>query len=109
LRALNRRHLGRFRPALYLGIQRLRCLHCEDGNGRTRERDLTKDELTSLRRWLSTNKVDELPEFDEGAADGIQYEYFHVQRDGHQHRVFMNNPPTAPIGAGAVFFGGKSA
>ena len=81
-------------------------LHCEDGNGRTRERDLTKDELTSLHRWLSTNKVDELPEFDEGAADGIQYEYFHVQRDGHQHRVFMNNPPTAPIGAGAVLFGG---
>jgi hypothetical protein len=84
-------------------------LHCEDGNGRTRERDLTKNELANLRRWLSTNKVDELPEFDEGAADGIQYEYFHVQQDGHDHRVFMNNPPTAPIGVGAVFFGGKPA
>ena len=84
-------------------------LHCEDGNGRTRERDLTKDELTSLRRWLSTNKVDQLPQFDEGAADGIQYEYFHVQRDGNEHRVFMNNPLTAPIGAGAVFFGTKAA
>ena len=47
-------------------------LHCEDGNGRTRERELTKDELTTLRRWLSTNQVDELPQFDEGAADGIQ-------------------------------------
>ena len=82
-------------------------LHCEDGNGRTRERDLTKDELTGLCGWLSTNKVEELPQFDEGGADGIQYEYFHVQRDGHEHRVFMNNPPTAPIGAGAVFFGGK--
>jgi len=84
-------------------------LHCEDGNGRTRERDLKKDELTTLRRWLSTNRVNELPQFDEGAADGIQYEYFHVQRDGHENRVLMNNPPTAPIGAGAVFFGGKPA
>jgi hypothetical protein len=84
-------------------------LHCEDGNGRTRERDLKKDELTTLRGWLSTNKVNELPQFDEGAADGIQYEYFHVQRNGHEHRVLMNNPPTAPIGAGAVFFGGKPA
>ncbi len=51
-------------------------LHCEDGNGRTRERDLKKDELTTLRGWLSTNKVNDLPQFDEGAADGILYEYF---------------------------------
>jgi len=79
-------------------------LHCEDGNGRTRERDLTKDELTGLCGWLSTNKVEELPQFDEGGADGIQYEYFHVQRDGHEHRVFMNNPPTAPIGARVLCF-----
>jgi len=84
-------------------------LHCEDGNGRTRERALAKDELTELRRWLSTNKVDQLRQFDEGAVDGIQYEYFHVRRDGPEHRVFMNNPPTAPIGVGAVFFGGKPA
>jgi hypothetical protein len=84
-------------------------LYCEDGNGRARARDLTKDELLALRNWLSTNKVDELPQFDEGTADGIQYEYFHLQRDGREHRVFMNNPPTAPIGAGAVFFGGKAA
>lgn len=81
-------------------------LHCEDGNGRTRERDLTSDELTPLRRWLSTNKVDELPEFDEGTVDGIEYEYFHIHQNGHEHRVYMNNPPTAPLGAGAVFFGG---
>jgi hypothetical protein len=82
-------------------------LHCDDGNGRTRERELTKDELTKLKVWISANKVDQLRQFDEGTADGIQYEYFHLQRDGSEHKVWMNNPPRAPIGAGAVFFGGK--
>lgn len=84
-------------------------LHCDDGNGRTRERDLTRSELDQLSSWLSNNKVDRLPTFDEGAADGIQYEYFHIEPNGAEHRVFMNNPPGAPIGAGAVFFGGKPA
>ena len=40
---------------------------------------------------------------------GSRTRYFHVQRDGHEHHVFMNNPLTAPIGSGAVFFGGKPA
>ena len=34
--------------------------HCDDGNGRTRERELTKDELTKLRDWISKNKVDQI-------------------------------------------------
>jgi hypothetical protein len=84
-------------------------LHCDDGNGRTRERELNKDEFAKLQEWISANKVDQLPKFDEGADDGIQYEYFHIQRNGSEHRVWMNNPPSAPIGAGAVFFGGKTA
>lgn len=82
-------------------------LHCDDENGRTRERDLTGAELDELRTWTSTNKVDRLPKFDEGTADGIQFEYFHAVRNGDEHRVFMNNPPGAPIGGAAVFFGGK--
>ncbi len=84
-------------------------LHCDDGNGRTRERDLSNDELGALQTWIATNKIDGLPTFDEGAADGILYEYFHIDRDGREHHVWMNNPPHAPIGGAAVFFGGKPA
>jgi hypothetical protein len=83
--------------------------YCDDGNGRTRERELVQDELARLTQWISANKIDNLPQFDEGTVDGIQYEYFHIKRGGDEHRVFMNNPPDAPIGAAAVFSGGKPA
>lgn len=77
-------------------------LHYDDGNGRTRERAVPAEELAQLRRWLSANKVDVLPPYDEGVSDGIRYEYVHLDRKGAESRVPMNNPPETIAAASAV-------
>lgn len=82
-------------------------LHCDDGNGRTRDRAIPADELAQLRRWLSEKKVDELPQYDPNISDGIQYEYVHLDRKGTERRVPMNNPPET-IAAASSEFGGKN-
>lgn len=82
-------------------------LHCDDGNGRTRERQVRSDELTKLKQWLRANKVDELPPYNEGAFDGNQYEYIHLDRSGTERRVPMNNPPGF-MGAPAVVLGSST-
>jgi hypothetical protein len=76
-------------------------LHCDDGNGRTRERAVPAEEFAQLQHWLSANKVDEQQPYDEGAFDGVQYEYVHLDRRGTERRVPMNNPP-GTIAAPAV-------
>ena len=82
-------------------------LHYDDGNGRTRERAVPAEELAQLQRWLSANKVDELPPYDAGVSDGIQYEYVHLDRKGTERRVPMNNPPET-IAAASSDFGGPN-
>lgn len=67
-------------------------LRCQDGNDRSRERLLTGPEASELSEWLEKARVADLPPYDEGVMDGIQYEYFHVSSQTAR-RVFMNNPP----------------
>jgi hypothetical protein len=77
-----------------------------DGGGRQRERMVTPEELARLRAWLAAHEAENLAPFDQGAADGSQYEFVRVTRDGGR-RVFMNNPPgRAPFSA--VFPGGHA-
>ena len=63
-----------------------------DGNGRTRTCDLEAAEIKVLRDWTTQRRVSELPSYDEGASDGIDWQYVHLTRDGGE-RVYMNNPP----------------
>ena len=79
-------------------------LRCDDGNGRTRDREVSKEELDKLREWILANKIDQLPRYDEGAADGVRYQYVHLLRKGGAWRVFMNNPPAVPIARTGEFF-----
>ena len=64
----------------------------EDGNGRTRTCEFDPDEMRGLREWIARRRIAELPPYDEGAADGIQWQYLHLRRDVGE-RVYMNNPP----------------
>jgi hypothetical protein len=82
-------------------------LHCDDGNGRTRDRAIPAGELAQLRRWLSEKKIDELPPYDPNISDGIQYEYVHLDQKGTERRVPMNNPPET-IAAASSEFGGQN-
>jgi DNA-binding transcriptional ArsR family regulator len=72
-------------------------LHGDDGNGRTRECEVPAAEMKSLVEWLERERIEDLPPFDTGTADGIQWEFVRLNRDGGR-RIFMNNPP---YGAGA--------
>ncbi len=76
-------------------------LRCSDGNGRMRERDISKAEFMTLRDWINKNNVADLPPYDEGTMDGIQLQYVHATPDSGE-RVFMNNPPGGPVGAAKV-------
>ena len=67
-------------------------LRSDDGNGRARSCAIAAEEVDALRTWLTRRRVAELPPYDEGADDGIQWRYVHVTRNGGE-RVFMNNPP----------------
>lgn len=69
-------------------------LRQDQGNGRARERLVSEKEFRLLHEWLEREQVDDLPLFDTGTFDGVQYEYLHVTRDGGR-RVYMNNPPGA--------------
>ena len=82
-------------------------LRCEDPYGRIRDRDVSADEFKELKQWLTANKVDELPPFDEGTFDGMTYEYVHLNRAGTERRVHMNNPPGF-MGAPAVTLGSST-
>lgn len=48
-------------------------------------------ELQALRQFVSKYRIEELPEWDMGVCDGVQYEYLHLTKAGGV-RVFMNNP-----------------
>lgn len=63
-----------------------------ESGGRRRERVVPAGELARLRAWLDTQRVDDLAPYDEGAADGIQYTYIRLTRDGGR-QISMNNPP----------------
>ncbi|HYR22835.1 MAG TPA: hypothetical protein VEP30_07935 [Chthoniobacterales bacterium] len=76
-------------------------LRCSDGNGRMREREVSKAEFTTMRDWINKNNVADLPPYNEGAMDGIQLQYVHAAPDTGE-RVFMNNPPGGPMGAAKV-------
>jgi hypothetical protein len=73
-------------------------LRGDDGNGRTRECEIPEAEMKSLTDWLQHERIEDLPPFDAGAADGIQWEFVRLTRDGGR-RIFMNNPPE---GGGAM-------
>ena len=72
-------------------------LRADDGNGRTRECAIADEEIKSVTDWLQHESIEDLPPFDAGAFDGIQWEFVRLTRDGGR-RIFMNNPPE---GAGA--------
>jgi hypothetical protein len=78
-------------------------LRGDDGNGRTRECEVPAVEMKSLVDWLERERVEDLPPFDTGTADGIQWEFVRLNRDGGR-RIFMNNPPYGS-GAPRVEFG----
>lgn len=59
-----------------------------DGDGK---RPLTEAELQRLRSFISDGSVDDLPPLAADIADGVQYEYLHLTRNGGR-RLFMNNP-----------------
>ena len=44
-----------------------------------------------MREFLSENHVDDLPPLNTAVADGMQYEFVRLSREGGR-RVFMNNP-----------------
>jgi hypothetical protein len=69
-------------------------LRRDDGNGRLEEREVTPKEMDSLKEWIEREQIDDLPPFDTGTADGVQYEYLHLTGMGGR-RVYMNNPPGA--------------
>ncbi len=69
-------------------------LQRDDGNGRFQEREIALKEIDSLKEWLERERIDDLPPFDTGTADGVQYEYLRLSQAGGR-RVFMNNPPGA--------------
>lgn len=79
-------------------------VRCDDGNGRVREQNLRPEQFVALRRWLEREQVDELPAFDAGAMDGVQYQYLHLRRVGGL-RVYMNNPPGANAAPRVEFVG----
>jgi hypothetical protein len=54
-------------------------------------RPLVAAELERLRAVVADNGIDNLPPLNLLAADGIQYEYVHLTKNGGR-RVFMNNP-----------------
>jgi HEAT repeat protein len=66
-----------------------------ESDDRSTVRKLTKQETTDLRKFIETNKVDDLGPFEIDAVDGIQLEYIHLSKNGGR-RVFMNNPQFAP-------------
>jgi hypothetical protein len=68
-------------------------LRADDGNGRTREREVPPGELKSLVDWIAREQIEDLPPFDAGAFDGIQWEFVRLSRKGGR-RIFMNNPPS---------------
>jgi hypothetical protein len=67
-------------------------LRAADGNGRTRECEIPEAEMKSLTDWLQHERIEDLPPFDAGASDGMQWEFVRLTRDGGR-RIFMNNPP----------------
>lgn len=77
-------------------------LRGDDGNGRTRECEVPAAEMRSLVDWLERERIEDLPPFDTGTADGIQWEFVRLNRDGGR-RIFMNNPPSG-VGAPRVEF-----
>lgn len=77
-----------------------------DGQDRRRQRVLSGDEFEKFRHWIEWNRIDELGQLDQGAMDGIQYEYVHLDPDGGR-RVFMNNPPHSASTAAVFFPGGQ--
>jgi hypothetical protein len=78
-------------------------LRGDDGNGRTRECEIPEAEMKALVDWLESQRIEDLPPFDTGTADGIQWEFVRLNRDGGR-RIFMNNPPFGG-GAPRVEFG----
>lgn len=75
-------------------------LKYDEGIGRTRERTLKSTELAKFKRWLATNKVDQLPPCDDNFFGHLRYEYVHLARDGTDRHVPINNranskPPPA--------------
>ncbi|HET6250389.1 MAG TPA: hypothetical protein VFE47_22065 [Tepidisphaeraceae bacterium] len=66
-------------------------LDVEPNPGKHLRRDLTADELKSLRAFMAANKVDDLPELVVPIVDGALYEFYHITRAGGR-RIFMGNP-----------------
>lgn len=91
--------------ALLLRYEDRVILRRNDGNGRFQEREVAATEMDSLKEWIDREQIDDLPPFDTGTADGVQYEYLHISRAGGR-RVYMNNPPGANA-APRVEFGGQ--
>ena len=61
---------------------------------------LPRATASRVQQLLREMHPEDLEPFDTGAADGVQYEYVYLTRDGGR-RVFMNNPPidkTDPYG-----------
>jgi hypothetical protein len=66
--------------------------------GRIRYRDLSRDELAELRRFIDQQRFDDLPPLPyTGAVDGVWYNYVHLTSAGGR-RVAMNNPETCAPG-----------
>ena len=91
--------------ALLLRYEDRVILRRNDGNGRFQERQLALKDMDSLKEWIEREQIDDLPPFDTGTADGVEYEYLHLTRTGGR-RVYMNNPPGANAAPRVEFGGG---
>jgi hypothetical protein len=64
-------------------------------------RDLSAAELAKLREFIASSRIEDQGPLAIPVHDGMQYEYFHVAKDGGR-RVFMNNPGLGGSG-GSVY------
>ena len=61
--------------------------------GRYQKRRLKPEELYDLKSYLETYRFEDLPPYNSGTSDGIEYVFLHLTKKGGR-RVYMNNPPT---------------
>ncbi|MES0492085.1 MAG: HEAT repeat domain-containing protein [Leptospirales bacterium] len=54
--------------------------------------EISTEKIEPLLKYIQSNNADGFKAYTPGIADGIQYEYVHLMKNGGI-RVFMNNPP----------------
>ena len=66
-------------------------LDIQSDSGKHRIRPLSDDELHTLTDFITSRKIDDLPEIDMPVVDGAHYFYVHLARSGGR-RMHMGNP-----------------